>query len=55
MLPCYSLNIFKNGPSPASFSFILGLFQTNINTILLQINVKIQYTALGFEPMTFRT
>ena len=31
---------FKNGPSPASFSFIFGLFQTNINTILQQINVK---------------
>ena len=24
---------FKNGPSPASFSFIFGHFQTNINTI----------------------
>ena len=23
----------KNGPTPASFSFILGLFQTNIITI----------------------
>ena len=31
---------FLNGPSPASFSFIFGLFQTNINTILQQINVK---------------
>ena len=31
---------FKNGPSPASFSFIFGLFQTNINTILQQIYVK---------------
>ena len=30
----------ENGPSPASFSFIFGLFQTNINTILQQINVK---------------
>ena len=30
----------KNGPSPASFSFIFGLSQTNINTILQQINVK---------------
>ena len=25
--------VFLNGPSPASFSFIFGLFQTNINTI----------------------
>ena len=31
--------VFK-WPSPASFSFIFGLFQTNINTILLQIYVK---------------
>ena len=31
---------YLKGPSPASFSFILGLFQTNINTILQQINVK---------------
>ena len=31
---------FKNGPSPASFLFIFGLFQTNINTILQQLNVK---------------
>ena len=49
--------IFKNGPSPASFSFIFGLFQTNINTILQQINVKkcpSSITALGFEPTTFR-
>jgi len=30
----------KNGPSPVSFSFIFGLFQTNINKILQQINVK---------------
>ena len=34
-----SLDLFKNGPSQASFSFIFGLFQTNI-TILQQINVK---------------
>ena len=30
----------KNGPSPASFSFIFRLFETNINTVLQQINVK---------------
>ena len=35
-----SIYVFLNGPSPASFSFIFGLFQTNINTILQQINVK---------------
>ena len=50
-----STKLLKNGPSPASFSFIFGLFQTNIDTILQQINVKkmsIQYTALGYEPTT---
>ena len=31
---------FLNGQSPASFSYIFGLFQTSINTILQQINVK---------------
>ena len=31
---------FLNGPSPASFSFIFSLSQTNSNTILQQINVK---------------
>ena len=31
---------FLNGPSPASFSFLFGLLQTNINTILQQITVK---------------
>ena len=31
---------FKNGPFPASLSFIFGLFQTNINPILQQIDVK---------------
>ena len=47
--------LLKNGPSPASFSFIFGLFQANINTILQQINVKYVHMALGFEPMTLRT
>ena len=50
------ISLFKNGPTPASFSLNFGLFQTNINTILQQINVKnvnsIQYTAPGFEPTT---
>ena len=51
-------SFFLKWANPASFLFIFGLFQTNINTILQQINVKkmsIQYTAPGFEPMTFRT
>ena len=34
------LCIVFNGLNPASFSFIFGLLQTNINTILQQINVK---------------
>ena len=46
---------FKNGPSPASFLFILGHFQTNINTILQKINVKkcphsIQHWDLNTRP-----
>ena len=49
--------ILKNGPSPASFSFIFGLFQTNINTILQQIYVKNVHPvySIGFEPTTVRT
>ena len=31
---------FKNGTSPASFSITFGLFQTRINIILHQINMK---------------
>ena len=44
-----------NGPTPASFSFIFGLFKQTIQW-LLQINVKmsIQYTVPGFEPITIR-
>ena len=34
------LFFIKNGPTPVSFSFIFGLFQTNISTIIQQINVK---------------
>ena len=45
----------KNGPTPASFSFIFGLFKQTIQ-FLQQINVKnvmfLQYKALGFEPIT---
>ena len=40
-------HVLKNGPSPASFSFIFGLFQTNINTILQQINVKNVHPVYG--------
>ena len=42
LLRCNFVLIFqtKNGPSPASFLFIFGLFQANIHTIWQQINVK---------------
>ena len=32
---------------PASFSFIFGLFQVNINTFVQQINVKNVYAVYG--------
>ena len=38
---------YKNGPSPACFSFIFGLFQTHIDTILQQINVKNVHSVYG--------
>ena len=49
----------KNGPTPASFSLIFGLFKQTIQ-FLQQINVKnvqisIQYIAPGFDPLTFWT
>ena len=31
---------FKNGPTPASFSFIFGLFKQTLLQFLQQINVK---------------
>ena len=50
------VKLFLNGPTPASFSFIFGLFKQTIQ-FLQQINVKnvmsIHYTAQGFEPRTF--
>ena len=50
--------IIKNWPIPASFSFIFGLFQTNIITIFTTNicgKMSIQYTVPGFEPTTFGT
>ena len=49
--------LFLNGPSPASFSFIFGLFQTNNTIFTTNIceKMSIQYMVPGFEPMTFRT
>ena len=40
-------HVFKNGPSPVSFTFIFGLFQTNFNTILQPINVKNVHPVYG--------
>ena len=49
---------FINGPTPATFLFVSGLFKQKIQ-FLQQINVKndmsIQYMAAGFEPTTSRT
>ena len=47
--------VFLNGPTPASFSFIFSLFQTNKTKFTTNQceKMSIQYTALGFEPMTF--
>ena len=46
----------KNGPTPASFSFIFGLFKQTSLQFLQQIyleKISIQYTVPGFEPTTF--
>ena len=47
----------KNGPTPASFLFIFGIFKQTSLEYLQQINVKnvmaIQYKEPGFKPMTF--
>ena len=41
-------NLFlKKWANPSSFSFIFGLFQTNIYTILQQINVKNVHPVYG--------
>ena len=48
----------KNGPTPASFSFIFGLFKQASLQFLQQIyaeKMSIQYTLPGFEPSTFGT
>ena len=50
-------SVFFNWPTPASFSFIFGLFKQPIQ-FLQQINVKnvqvsIQYMAPGFEPKPY--
>ena len=49
---------FKNGPTPASFSCIFGLFKQTLQ-YLQQINGKnlmyIKYNVPGFKPMTSQT
>ena len=47
---------FKNGPTPASFLFIFGLFKqtSQIFTANICEKMSIQNTVLGFEPTTFR-
>ena len=47
--------VFLNGPYPASFSFIFGLFkQTNSSIFTTNICEKMsfKYPVLGFEPTT---
>ena len=53
---CVSI-FFKNGPTPASFLFIFGLFKQTLLQFLQQIceKMSIQYTVPGFEPTTFRS
>ena len=53
-----SFFFFKNGPTPASFSFIFGLFKQASLQFLQQIyaeKMSIQYTVPGFEPTTLGT
>ena len=47
----------KNGPTPASISFIFGLIQTKnkIFTTNQSEKMSIQYTAPGFKPTTPQT
>ena len=48
---------FKNGPTPASFSFIFGLFKQTLQIFTTNVceKMSIQYTAPGFEPTTLGT
>ena len=53
----YYIGFLKNGPTPASFLFIFGLFKQTSLQFLQQIYVKkmsIQYMVPGFEPTTFQ-
>ena len=63
-LPVLAMHLFlpflflkKNRPTPASFSFIFGLFKQTLQIFNTNIceKMSIQYTVLGFEPTTFGT
>ena len=50
----YKSSFFKYGPIPASFLFIFGLFQANINAILKQTYVKICPYRAGIRTHTLQ-
>ena len=45
--------VFENRPSPASFSFIFGLFHTTLLLQIIYVKMSIQFMVLGFKPRTF--
>ena len=50
--------VLKNGPTPASFSFIFffsNKHENSYNKYMWKNVMSIQYMALGFEPTTFAT
>ena len=49
--------VFLNWPTPASFSFILGLFKQTLQIFTTDLceKISIQFTVLGFEPTTLWT
>ena len=52
---CFFLK--KNWPTPASFSFIFGLFKQTLQFFTTNIceKMSIQFTVPGFKPTTFST
>ena len=50
------LRFIKYGQTPASFTFIFGLFEQTIQFYTKSMpKIVNQYTALGFEPTTSLT
>ena len=49
---CFSLSFLKNGPTPASFSFIFGLFQTNYTILTANKweKMSIEYRCQDLNP-----